>query len=214
MFTRSERVEAIAGLYGIADATAFDGDPVRLAAIYIESGCRVIQLRCKSLSDADALIAARAIRQLTDDVAFIVNDRPQVAVAAAADGVHLGQTDAATAQVREVVGPDRLIGRSTNAIEHIAHAEKGADYLAFGPVFGTGNISRPKQVVGLERLAQARTLTRLPLVAIGGITAENLDQVVNTGCDSWAVIGAVAADADPLTAAGLLIRAPRPRPGR
>jgi thiamine-phosphate pyrophosphorylase len=214
MLTRIDRVAAIKGLYGIADATAFDGDPVRLAAIYIETGCTVIQLRCKHLSDTDALIAARAIRRLDPHVAFIVNDRPHVAVESGADGVHLGQTDAPTTHVRGIVGPDRLIGRSTNALDQIAHAEDGADYLAFGPVFDTGNISRPKHTMGVERLSTARGLTRLPLVAIGGITADTLDQVVQTGCDSWAVIGAVAAADAPLSAAGLLIRAPLPRPGR
>lgn len=214
MRTRHQRRAGIKGLYGIADAHAFDGDPVRLAGLYLQAGCQLIQLRCKGWSDADALLAAREIRRLSDQWLFIVNDRPIVAVESDADGVHMGQTDAPTRAVRAHLGPHRLIGRSTNAIEHIDSTEKGADYLAFGPVFHTGNVSRPKQVVGLKRLALARSLTQLPLVAIGGITPETIDDIIATGSDGWAVIGAVAKAPDPIIAARHLTRAPRPTQGR
>lgn len=195
--------ERIAGLYGIADADASDGDPERLAAALLAGGCRVIQLRAKHWSADATLAAARAIGERCRAVGacFIVNDDPALAVAADADGCHLGQTDGDPAAARRLLG-DRILGRSTHEPEHIAAALVVADYLAFGPVFDTPNLSRPKPVRGLERLRAARALVppAVPLVAIGGITAENLASVRAAGADSWAVINAIARAPDRVAA--------------
>ena len=208
-------VDRVLGLYGIADSQASRDDPVRLASHLLSAGCTVIQLRCKGWSNTEILRAAVEIRALCAHhrALFIVNDHPDVALEAGAHGVHLGQTDADTVQVRATIGPHRLIGRSTNATHQIATAAVGADYLAFGPVFTTPHLSRPKNVVGVDQLRAARRLTSLPLVAIGGIDALNLQQVVDAGADAWAVIGAIALADDPVRAAQAL-RTPLRLPGR
>ena len=213
----AERVgaERIRGLYGIADGSS--GDPVRLGALMLEGGCRLVQLRCKGWAPEDVLVAARELRLRTHlyDAVLIVNDDPEVAVAADADGVHLGATDLDVEAARRIVG-DRLIGRSTNDPAQIREALRGADYVAFGPVWETKNVSRPKAVRGVEWLAVARRLVPegVPLVAIGGITAERLDEVRAAGADAWAVIGAIAGAPDPVAATRDLLGPPPSRTPR
>jgi thiamine-phosphate pyrophosphorylase len=191
----------IRGLYGIADA-GVGGDPERLAAELIEGGCRLVQLRCKGWEVDDVQVAARAIlaRCRTAGATFIVNDHAGIAAAVGADGVHVGQLDAAPDAVRTIVGPDRIIGRSTNDAGQLVLAIQGADYVAFGPVFPTANAGRPKTVRGLEALAAMRRLTDAPLVAIGGITVDTVGQVRAAGADAWAVIGAIAGQPDRVAA--------------
>ena len=209
MSPRDDVRARIHGLYGLADAQASGGDPVALAAALLAGGCRLIQLRCKGWSVGDRLAAARDIRARCAAVGatFIVNDHPEVAAAVDADGVHVGQLDAPAAQVRRALGPDRILGRSTHDPEQLEAALVHADYVAFGPVFATGNVSRPKGVRGLDALAlaSARVAGRAPLVAIGGITAGNVATVRAAGADSWAVIGAVAAASDPVAATRALL---------
>ena len=152
---------------------------------------------------ADTTYAAREIQQqcAAHMALFFVNDNAEIAASVGATGVHLGQTDTSTKHVREHFGDALLIGRSTNALEHIPATLPGADYLAFGPVFDTQNLSRRKPTQGLELLAQARQLvTDIPLVAIGGITKQRLPDVRATGVDAWAVISAIANAVDPTAA--------------
>lgn len=210
--TRTAARKRVAGLYGIADAAASGNDPVRLAAALLEGGCRLVQLRCKDWPYDEALRAARTIRAQTRaaDAAFVANDDPRLAVEADADGLHLGQLDGSIAQARAIVG-ERWIGRSTNDLDQIAAAvAEGADYVAFGPVFATAHLSRPKAVRGPELLARARAATPLeiPLVAIGGISASRLSEVARAGADAWAVIGAIANAQDPVRAVRNLLSAP------
>jgi len=199
MSLRVEVRSRIRGLYGIADSSS---DPERLGAQLLEGGCRLIQLRCKNWEHADIhrVAAALAPRCRAAEATFIVNDHPDIALAVDADGVHVGQTDASTLDVRQIVGPDRIIGRSTNAIGEIERTLVGADYLAFGPMFPTRNLSRPKGVQGLDLLRIARTMVQIPLVAIGGIDASALPAVRRAGADSWAVIGAIGNASDPVAA--------------
>lgn len=197
----------IRGLYGMADAGA--GDPVALGAALLEGGARVVQLRCKGWSDDDVLRAARELldRCRAHGALLIVNDAAEIAVAAGAHGVHVGQTDGPAAPIRRVLGPDRLLGRSTNDLDQVPLAVAEADYVAFGPVFPTDHLSRPKAVQGLEalRAARERVPAGVPLVAIGGITADRLDAVRAAGADAWAVIGAIAGAADPVAATRALL---------
>ena len=196
MTPRDDVFRRIRGLYGLADADASGGDPEGLAASLIEGGCRLIQLRCKGWDYADQLTAARAVQARCAAVGatFIVNDHASIAAEVNADGVHVGQLDAPVSEVRRIVGPDKIIGRSTHALEQVQQALTGADYVAFGPVFATSNVSRPKGVRGLEalRLVSRHLDNRVPLVAIGGITAARLGVVHQAGAHAWAVIGAVA----------------------
>ncbi|MBW1877920.1 MAG: thiamine phosphate synthase [Deltaproteobacteria bacterium] len=211
MTARADVKRRIRGLYGIADAQASGGDPVRMAAWLLEGGCRVVQLRCKGWRSDDILVAARQLRALCDaqQATLIINDWPEIAVAAAADGVHVGQLDADAKTARRIVGADRIVGRSTNDPEQVRYALRGADYLAYGPVYATTHLSRPKTVHGVAALASARAIipAEVPLVAIGGITAERVVAVRHAGADAWAVIGAVASAADPVGAVRALVRA-------
>jgi len=170
----------------------------------------LLQLRCKGWADEDVLAAGRVLQVACRDLGatFLLNDRADLAVALDADGVHVGQLDAQTAAVRAALGPDRILGRSTNRADQIEEAVVGADYIAFGPVFATQNISRVKEVQGLALLAAAREATDLPLVGIGGISAQTLPAVWATGADAWAVIGAIASAADRVDATRALVRAP------
>jgi len=186
----------IRGLYGLADAEASGGDPVGLGMALLEGGCRLVQLRCKGWEPDEVLRAARALhaRCVPLGATLILNDWPELAAAAGADGVHVGQTDADAATARRLVGPNRIVGRSTNDLLQIPAALEGADYLAFGPVWPTDHLSRPKAVQGVERLVRARALVPadVPLVAIGGVTADRLPAIRDAGADAWAVIGAIA----------------------
>ena len=201
MSAREETRSRIRGLYGIADAEAAGGDPVRLGHDLLAGGCRLIQLRCKGWSPDDTLRAARALvetcRQV--DATFIVNDHPEIAAAADADGVHLGQEDGATGDARAILGPDRILGRSTNDLEQLRLAANEVDYVAFGPVFESPRLGQ-KMVQGLGQLGAARAIAVGPLVAIGGIDAERLPLVKACGADAWAVIGAIAAATDRIAA--------------
>ncbi len=202
MSAREETRSRIRGLYGIADAEASGGDPVRLGYDLLAGGCRLIQLRCKAWSPDDTLRAARALvetcRQV--DATFIVNDHPEIAAAADADGVHLGQDDGATGDARAILGPDRILGRSTNDLDQLRLAAAEVDYVAFGPVFDSPRLADHKSVQGLGQLAAARAIAVGPLVAIGGIDAERLPLVKACGADAWAVIGAIAGAADRIAA--------------
>lgn len=209
--TREEAYRNVVGLYGIADSAAAGGDPVKLAAAMIAGGCRLVQLRCKGWSADDTRRAAMEVRSLTRraGAAFVVNDDAHLCAEVDADGLHLGQTDGPLHLARRVVG-HRWIGRSTNALGQIAPAlAEGADYLAFGPMFATPNLSRPKVVQGVTRLVQARRLVPPPvrLVAIGGITADVLPDLQSAGADSWCVIGAIAGARDPVAATRELLTA-------
>lgn len=200
MSAREETRGRIRGLYGIADAEASGGDPVRLGHDLLAGGCRLIQLRCKGWKPDDTLRAARALvetcRQV--DATLIVNDHPEIAAAADADGVHLGQDDGATGDARAIIGPDRILGRSTNDLEQLRLAAAEVDYVAFGPVFESPG--GHKAVQGLGQLGAARTLAVIPLVAIGGIDAERLPLVKACGADAWAVIAAIAKASDRIAA--------------
>jgi thiamine-phosphate pyrophosphorylase len=123
---------------------------------------------------------------------FIVNDRCDLAMALEADGVHLGQGDLPLKEARAIMGPHRVIGLSTHRPQEIQEiAQGGASYLAFGPVFQTKSKSDHAPVVGVDGLRTVRGLTRLPLFAIGGITAENAGVVLSAGADGVAVISAI-----------------------
>lgn len=195
MPTPREEVRArIRGLYGIVDSSLTD-DVVRTGRAFVDAGVRVLQLRAKGWPQADVLRAARALRDpcRAAGCTFLINDWPEIAREVDADGVHVGQTDGDAGEVRRALGPGRILGRSAGEGVDPALAAAGADYVAFGPVFDTPRLSRPKPVVGLDglRWARARLGDRTPLVAIGGISPANLETVRGAGADAWAVIGAL-----------------------
>ena len=193
MSAREETRSRIRGLYGIADAEASGGDPVRLGHDLLAGGCRLIQLRCKGWNAEDTLKAARALvetcRQV--DATLIINDHPEIAVAADADGVHLGQDDGPTGDARAVLGPDRILGRSTNDLEQLRIAAGEADYVAFGAFFPSLTKAGAKFRATPEVLREWSDTTIVPCCAIGGITQENCGPLVDAGADFLAVIGAI-----------------------
>ena len=206
---RSDVRVRVRGLYGIADATASGGDPEALGRALLEGGCRLIQLRCKGWLQADLLRVARVLRAQCHAVGatFIVNDSAEVAVEADADGVHIGALDGDPALARRVLGPNRILGVSSNTPSVAAALAEVADYVAFGPLWATANDDgRQKPPRGTEALAQARARipAGTPLVAIGGITTERLPAVIGGGANAWAVIGAIAGAPDPVAATAAL----------
>jgi thiamine-phosphate pyrophosphorylase len=183
-------------LYPILDADLLGGRPCRAAvAALARGGAGIVQLRAKGVPDRvlfalarEAQAAARAAGML-----FVVNDRPDVALMVGADGVHLGQDDLPPEDARRLLGPEAVIGRSTHSLEQLERAAvEPVDYVAFGPVFGTGTKRDPDPVVGLDLLRAARALSARPLVAIGGIDASRAALAIAAGADGVAVISALA----------------------
>lgn len=166
-------------------------------------GVRVFQLREKTLSDRELLERARNVRRWTREAGtlFIVNDRPDIARLAEADGVHLGQDDLPVAAARRIVGPDALVGVSTHTPEQVRRAVlDGADYLGVGPTFP----SRTKSFdhfPGLDFVRSAVAETSLPAFALGGISLANVRQVIEAGATRVAVSAAIAQADDPATVA-------------
>jgi len=186
-------------LYVIPDRII--GAPLSLkeqARLAIEGGATAIQLRDKSMDGGELLATARSIADMCSKsgALFIVNDRLDVALLSGADGVHLGQHDLPLTEARRLVSsllPVPLpffIGISVHSASQAGRAEAdGADYLGLGAVFGTGSKDDAK-VIGLDGLREVKKSTKLPCVAIGGITLENLPEVVAAGVDGVSVISA------------------------
>jgi thiamine-phosphate pyrophosphorylase len=187
-------------LYAILDCRWFADVRVFLAAAeeLVSSGLTLIQYRNKSGNARVMLAQARELRRQLragvpapheSNVRLIMNDRADLCLAAEFDGVHVGQDDLSPESVRRIIGTDRWLGVSTHNPEQLSEADlTSADYLAIGPVFATSSKEKPDPVVGLEGVRRARTLTRKPLVAIGGITRANAASVIEAGADSVAVI--------------------------
>ena len=165
-------------------------------------GVQVVQVREKELPDQRLAALASALREPCERAGalLIVNDRPHVALAAGADGVHLGQDDMPVAEARELVGPDMLIGLSTHAPAEIdAPAADQADYVGVGPVHETP--TKPgRPAVGIELVRYAAGHARRPFFAIGGLHARNLAPVLEAGARRAVVLRAIAAASDPQAA--------------
>jgi thiamine-phosphate pyrophosphorylase len=166
----------------------------RLAAALDAGDVACVQLRLKGVSDDDVLRAAERLKPVAQsrDVAFLMNDRPDLALAAGCDGVHIGQEDAPYLEARRILGLGRIIGVTCHASRHLAieAAEAGADYVAFGAFFPTG--TKPvRHHATPEILEWWSTMMTVPCVAIGGITPENCGPIVAAGADFLAVVSAV-----------------------
>jgi thiamine-phosphate pyrophosphorylase len=187
-------------LYAIVDPLDTGRDPVALATDLLAGGARLLQLRLKSATARDLLAAAAAIAAHAHAVGarLVVNDRPDVARAAAADGVHLGQEDLPPAAARRILGPGRLVGVSTHDLaEARAAAAAGADYVGVGPVYATATKADALAPRGLALVRAVRAAVACPLVAIGGVTPADAPAVLAAGADAVAMIGAVVRAPDP-----------------
>jgi thiamine-phosphate pyrophosphorylase len=168
-----------------------------LTAELLEAGVRLMQYRNKPGDEAEVLADALVLRAAAPGgtCVLILNDYPSLSARAGFDGVHVGQTDMRVEEARAILGRGGVLGVSTHTPEQLeAAALSSADYVAIGPVFATSSKENPDPVVGLEGVRLARELTIKPLVAIGGITLQNCESVIEAGADSVAVISSLFMD--------------------
>ncbi|HEX8147455.1 MAG TPA: thiamine phosphate synthase [Pyrinomonadaceae bacterium] len=191
-------------LYPITDRRLSGLTHAEQVARLCEGGARLVQLREKASPArefyAEVVEALRVARLF--GARLIVNDRVDVALAAGADGVHLGQDDVPPGAARALLGEGKVVGFSTHNLGQAVEAARlPVDYIAVGPVFNTSSKENPDPVVGLEGVGRVReAIGDVPLVAIGGITAETAPSVLEAGADSVAVIGALFSyDPDEIT---------------
>ena len=187
-------------LYVILDREVARGRalPELLGAV-LAGGCRLVQLREKTLPMVELLPLARELRARcrAAGARFIVNDRADLALAAEADGLHVGQDDLPAREARALLRPRMILGVSTHDPEQARRATAdGADYVAVGSIFPT-TTKAGFQLVGTDLIRRVRPEVSVPLIGIGGITADNASAVLGAGADGVAVISAVCAAADP-----------------
>jgi thiamine-phosphate pyrophosphorylase len=179
-----------------------------LAESAIRGGADALQLRNKEASDEEILAMAKALLPITRrlGVPLIINDRLRLAKICGADGAHLGQEDGSLLEARRLLGENALIGRSTHSLEQALEAEReGFDYVGIGPVYATP--TKPaRSAVGLELVRSVSGRLRIPFVAIGGIDAKNIREVVDAGAECVAAVRALMGSEDPKSAAETLCR--------
>jgi thiamine-phosphate pyrophosphorylase len=190
-----------ARLYFIASARPGGRELGEVLRAALAGGVDVFQLREKELADEELLAAARTARKacLEFGALFVVNDRPDIAIAADADGVHVGQDDMPVMRAREIVGPERLVGLSTHTPEQV-DAASGVDYIGVGPVHATPT-KEGRPAAGLELVRHAAAHATVPFFAIGGVDATNVGDVIAAGARRIAVVRAIAEADDPERAA-------------
>jgi thiamine-phosphate pyrophosphorylase len=196
-------------LYVILDAGMLTEPAGITAQKLMDAGVKLLQYRAKHATARELWNESRTIAEAARraNCTFIVNDRPDVAYLAGADGVHVGQDDLDPEHARAVIGPDRWVGVSTHSFEQFRKAAaSSADYIAVGPIFQTSSKANPDPVVGRELVRRVRVLTEKPIVAIGGITLERTAEVIAAGADSVAVISDILKAKDPAGTAREFIR--------
>ncbi len=196
-------------LYGIVDLGYVAPDrALDMASLLLDGGVRILQLRAKHASKDAILALGRLLATLCRKrgALFVMNDFPDLAAACGADAVHVGQDDGSLESVREIVGVDMLVGRSTHSPEQAlrAHAE-GFDYIGFGPLFPTGTKpGRPAIGLGDVRFVGEK-LGDFPVFCIGGINGETIDDVLRAGAKRAVVVSWLLLHQDPVRAARWLI---------
>ncbi len=194
-------------LYFVTDRRQTAGRPLSdVVHAALDGGVRAVQLREKDLEGGELYRLAGRLRDLTARYAarLLINDRLDVALAAGADGVHLGQTSLPVSTARQLLGPDKLIGVSTHSPDEITAAQ-GADFVVFGPVYFTPSKAGYGQPQGVARLRQAVRHSPVPVFAIGGIQADRIAAVRSAGAHGVALISALSAAAEPSRAAHELL---------
>lgn len=190
-----------------------DAQPDDFLRAALEGGVDIVQLRCKDADDDDVVSAAARFAAVCRQhgALFIVNDRPDLAAACGADGVHVGQDDVSVAEARAVVGDDHLVGLSTHSPTQIdAASAVPVDYIGVGPVHATP--TKPgRPPVGVELVSYAARHARLPWFAIGGINPGNIDAVVEAGAERVVVVRALTQSTNPSLTASVLRNALRHR---
>jgi thiamine-phosphate pyrophosphorylase len=185
---------------------------VELAELAIKGGADTIQFRQKVGSTRNMIEIARGLKRLCEDsdVTFIVNDRVDVAIASEADGVHLGHDDFPIPLARKILGESRIIGGSAATLEEVQKClAEDVDYCGFGPIYPTTSKDDAGPVSGIGILEEAVKAISIPIIAIGGVTAENTPEVIRAGARGIAVISAVCCQENPEKATRELARALR-----
>lgn len=186
-------------LYAVTDRSWLGGETLReQVEKTLKGGATFVQLREKELDEGQFLAEAKEIKELCRayQVPFVVNDNVDIALAVDADGVHVGQSDMETSDVRAKLGPDKIIGVSAQTVEQAVLAEKrGADYLGVGAVFPTGSKADAVEV-DHETLRKICNAVSIPVIAIGGIGAHNVGELAGSGICGIAVISALFAQPD------------------
>ena len=181
-------------------------DELSGARAVLDGGCRWVQLRMKDASPDEIIATGRPLAQLCRDfgATFIIDDHVALVGELGADGVHLGKNDMPVAQARKILGSDRIIGATANTLDDmLAAVEAGADYIGLGPFRFTTTKEKLSPVLGLDGyrriMSEFRRSSDLPVVAIGGITAEDLVDIMATGVTGVAVSGALLSADNPAT---------------
>ncbi len=186
-------------LYLVTDRGVLGEKPLEQAVEQaIAGGCTIVQLREKNCSSRVFFETARKIKEITDAyrIPLIINDRADICLAVDAAGVHIGQQDLPAKAVRRLIGPDKIVGVSAAALSEALQAKRdGADYLGVGAVFATATKSDTRPVTA-ELLTQIKQAVRIPVVAIGGIQASNVQMLAPAGIDGIAAVSAVLAGPD------------------
>ena len=198
--SHTERLALFHGLYVLTDPNLRpDRSAEQVVTAALAGGARIIQLRDKGLPTPELVALARRLRQRVQAAGglFIVNDRVDVALASEADGVHLGPDDLSPADTRRLLGPDKLVGVSTGTLAEAEAAAPYASYFGVGAVFGTRTKSDAGDPIGVERVREIKAaFPHVPIVAIGGITADNIAEVSQAGAEAAAVVSAVVSAPD------------------
>ncbi|MEI6825626.1 MAG: thiamine phosphate synthase [Desulfuromonadales bacterium] len=175
----------------------------------LEGGVKAVQLREKDLPGDELYRLAVELRLLTSlfSARLIINDRPDIALAVEADGVHIGVNSLPVAAVRRILGKDKIIGYSAHAIDEALTAQtNGADFVTFGPVYFTPSKADYGTPCGVNKLAAATSVLHIPVLALGGISEAGIPEVLTAKVQGVAVISAIMAAADPRAAAASLLK--------
>jgi thiamine-phosphate pyrophosphorylase len=180
-------------LYLITDRTTSSLNLTEITQRAVSAGIKTIQLREKNMTKKELYKEALSIRKFTlkHRAAFIINDYVDIALAVNADGVHLGQEDMPIKEARKLLGENKIIGISTHSMKQAVDAQRaGADYIGFGPIFKTTtkDAGKPK---GIKSLIEIKKHIKIPVVAIGGITIDNVSEVFKSGADAAAVASGI-----------------------
>ncbi len=185
-------------------------DELQLAHAALDGGATVVQVRIKDGTDRDRLARIAEIADLcrARGAVVIVNDRVDLALAAQADGVHVGDEDLPVAVARALLGPDRIVGATARDAQTArAHQHDGADYVGVGPCYATSTKIGLPPPIGPEGVRHVAEAVEIPVIAIAGVTAARIGELLGAGAWGVAVIGAVAAAADPRRATAELVDA-------
>ncbi|MEW6455766.1 MAG: thiamine phosphate synthase [Acidobacteriota bacterium] len=204
------KIKANFFLYLVTDNTIIgERDFFEVIKEAVEAGVTIVQLREINISDREFIAKANKLKEILSakNIPLIINNRCDIASAVNAEGVHLGQNDLPIEYARKILGKRKIIGVSANNVEEAIEAQnKGADYIAAGPIFFTPTKVDIRTPIGLDGLEKMRRYVKAPLIAIGGINRENVREVIKRGVDGVAVVSAIMASSEPYKATKELLK--------